>query len=62
MFDNKKIVIFDLDGTLIDSIEIWNKIDVELVRRISGKSISFDEIKPIRDYVWKILEKVKINI
>lgn len=53
MFDNKKIVIFDLDGTLIDSIEIWNKIDVELVRRISGKSISFDEIKPIRDYVME---------
>ena len=40
MFKNKKIIIFDLDGTLIDSIDIWNQVDVELVKRISGKSIN----------------------
>ena len=27
MLKNKKVVIFDLDGTLIDSIGIWNAID-----------------------------------
>lgn len=40
MFKDKKIIIFDLDGTLIDSIDIWNQVDVELVKRISGKSIN----------------------
>ena len=34
MLDNKKIIIFDLDGTLIDSIDIWNQINIELVKRI----------------------------
>lgn len=51
MLDNKKIIIFDLDGTLIDSIDIWNKIDIELVKRISGKDIIFDEIKNLRDNI-----------
>ena len=27
MLKSKKLVIFDLDGTLIDSIGIWNDID-----------------------------------
>ena len=27
MFENKKCIIFDLDGTLIDSINIWNEVD-----------------------------------
>lgn len=29
MIKNKKSVIFDLDGTLVDSMGIWGKIDVE---------------------------------
>ena len=45
MFAGKKIIIFDLDGTLIDSINIWNQIDVELVRRISGLEIDFEDIR-----------------
>ena len=24
MLENKKVIIFDLDGTLIDSVGIWN--------------------------------------
>lgn len=35
MIKNKKVIIFDLDGTLIDSIGIWNLIDRELIKRIS---------------------------
>ena len=24
---NKEVIIFDLDGTLINTINIWNKVD-----------------------------------
>ena len=27
MLKDKKVIIFDMDGTLIDSIGIWNKTD-----------------------------------
>ena len=33
MFDNIKAVIFDLDGTLIDSMWLWKSIDIEYLKR-----------------------------
>lgn len=42
MLENKKVIIFDLDGTLIDSIGVWNDIDKELIEKI-GK-IKFDNV------------------
>lgn len=42
MLKNKKVVIFDMDGTLIDSIGIWNAIDEELIKEIG--SIKLDDI------------------
>ena len=39
MIKNKKVIIFDLDGTLIDSIGIWNKVDKTLIKRIGNKNI-----------------------
>lgn len=36
MLENKKIIIFDLDGTLIESVGVWNKIDEELIKAIGG--------------------------
>lgn len=42
MFKNKKVIIFDMDGTLIDSIGIWNEIDLELINKI--RNIEFDNV------------------
>lgn len=43
MLKNKKVVIFDLDGTLIDSIGIWNDIDIDLIKEISNIEIWKEE-------------------
>lgn len=50
MFKNKKIIIFDMDGTLIDSIGIWNKVDMELISRLSPVTdISEEMVQMQRD-------------
>lgn len=33
MFIGKKAIIFDMDGTLIDSIGIWNTVDVRIINQ-----------------------------
>lgn len=32
LVDNSKAIIFDLDGTLIDSMNIWSDIDKEFFK------------------------------
>ncbi|MDD4187646.1 MAG: HAD family phosphatase [Bacilli bacterium] len=46
----KKYIIFDMDGTLIDSIGIWNTTDYRLVKDLSGKDVSLDTIQKDRDF------------
>lgn len=46
---NKKVIIFDLDGTLIDSIGIWNSTDQKLIYKYSGKTVSLEDIQKDRD-------------
>ena len=49
MLKNKKVIIFDLDGTLIDSIGIWNAIDEELIKTIGDGTIDNVDIAKQRD-------------
>ena len=50
MFKNKKIIIFDMDGTLIDSMGIWNEVDRRLIKQLGGDdTISEEEIQEQRD-------------
>lgn len=59
MLENKKVIIFDMDGTLIDSIGIWNEIDKELINIISEKEIteSLTDLGIQRDKKLKELNK-----
>ena len=37
MLRHKKVSIFDMDGTLIDSIGIWNDVDCDLLKQLTGR-------------------------
>ena len=54
MLKGKKVIIFDMDGTLIDSIGIWNKIDEELIKTISSNSTDNVDIGKQRDDKLKL--------
>lgn len=50
MFKDKKVIIFDMDGTLIDSVGIWNRVDIELITELGCKEcLDETEIQKQRD-------------
>ena len=49
MFQGKKVIIFDMDGTLIDSIGIWNQVDAILIQRLAHISVPQDKLQQQRD-------------
>lgn len=51
MFADRKYVIFDMDGTLIDSVGIWNLIDEELIKSYGAVPPSTEKIQNDRDDV-----------
>lgn len=46
---DKKYIIFDLDGTLIDSIGVWNRTDQKLIEEFGKVSKNLDDIQSERD-------------
>lgn len=57
MLENKKVIIFDMDGTLIDSIGIWNDIDEQLIKTIGNGKIDNVDIGMQRDSKLKEYSK-----
>lgn len=53
MLRNKKLVCFDLDGTLIDSVGIWNQVDAQLIQELSGCAADSALIQQQRDMQLK---------
>lgn len=58
MLENKKVIIFDMDGTLIDSVWIWNAIDEELIKKTGTIPLGNENIAKQRD---DVLKKVRNN-
>lgn len=49
MFDGKKVIIFDIDGTILDTIGMWTDVDVNLIYNISGVNKSKDNVRLERE-------------
>lgn len=57
MIKNKKVIVFDMDGTLIDSIGIWNDIDKELIQTLGTVPMDNVDIGKQRDTKLKEYRK-----
>lgn len=49
MFQGKKLICFDLDGTLIDSVSSGNQVDANLIEQLTPAKINLDLIQQQRD-------------
>ncbi len=60
MFKGKKVIIFDMDGTLIDSMGIWNEIDRQLIKKLgNNEKIEENIIQKQRDFALREYSKEK---
>lgn len=49
MLNEKKLIIFDMDGTLINSVGVWNDVDAELIKQLGGVEGDTVSIQKRRD-------------
>lgn len=60
MFKGKKVIIFDMDGTLIDSVGVWNKVDMELIKELGClEELNEIEIQQQRDNKLREFSKLE---
>ena len=48
---NKKVIIFDFDGTLADTVGIWNEVDQKAIMEMANVKVPLDIIQENRDKV-----------
>ena len=48
MLKNKKFLLFDMDGTLIDSVGMWNDVDRLFIKALGGSADGTD-VQAVRD-------------
>ncbi|MEA1972965.1 MAG: HAD hydrolase-like protein [Candidatus Cloacimonadota bacterium] len=59
----KKMVIFDFDGTIADTIHLGLQISNELAGEFNFKTIAKEDVKNLREYSsHEILKKMKISL
>lgn len=51
LLDGITAVIFDLDGTLLDTMGLWNEVDAELARRLGAPQLADDEVHVRREKI-----------
>ncbi|WP_216935448.1 MULTISPECIES: HAD family phosphatase [unclassified Acinetobacter] len=56
MFQGKKLVCFDLDGTLIDSVGIWNQVDATLIQELANIDVDLSQVQRHRDVQLKVFK------
>lgn len=44
MLKNKKAILFDLDGTILDDSNIWNEIYIEFIKQECNVEITLEQI------------------
>ena len=59
MFTQKKVIIFDMDGTLIDSVGVWNAVDRELIGLLGYKMVDEVKIQQQRDEILRAFSHSK---
>ena len=57
LFDGKRVMIFDMDGTLIDSVGVWNAVDEELIQRIRTNGAEVGDVQRQRDEALRRLSR-----
>ena len=62
MFRGKKAVIFDMDGTLIDSVGIWNEVDRRILCRYGRKGADKLTEKQIQQQRDKLLRMHRSDV
>lgn len=53
MFENKSTIIFDMDGTLIDSVGVWNQVDLRLIQTLGGPAMAEGDVQQRRERFLK---------